>query len=141
MWPMGLGLSSVAASVRSQNGRGIITDECCLTYVTQLPGTFAARRLSLASILVDKTVHYELVQANIEITMDKPQHTNTLGTSSTGSSQGKVSWVEFLRSIRFDQAKKSKASGECSSHFAAFDQRTPARGASAEDQFLVRSAN
>ncbi|MFK7974794.1 MAG: hypothetical protein AB8C02_01575 [Halioglobus sp.] len=68
--------------------------------------------------------------------MNKPQHT---------TSQGKVSWVEFLRSIRFDQNKarnkKAKTSGECSSHFASFDQRAPGVGITAEDQFLVRSAN
>lgn len=64
--------------------------------------------------------------------MNKPQHTTP---------QGKVSWVEFLRSIRFEHAKKSKASGECSSHFAALDQRTPKFGVSADDQYAVRSAN
>ena len=79
------------------------------------------------SILVDKVVH-----PHIEISMNKPQHTTPQGT---------VSWVEFLRSIRFEHAKKSKASGECSSHFAALDQRAPVRGASAEDHYLVRSAN
>lgn len=68
--------------------------------------------------------------------MNKPQNK---------TSQGKVSWVEFLRSIRFDQnkaqSKKAKSSGECSSHFASFDQRIPAAGGSADDHFLVRSAN
>jgi hypothetical protein len=64
--------------------------------------------------------------------MNKPQHTTL---------QGKVSWVEFLRSIRFDHADKSRPSGECASHFASLNQHAPVRGGSAEDPFLVRSAN
>lgn len=68
--------------------------------------------------------------------MNKPEHTTP---------QGKVSWVEFLRSIRFDQNKarnkKARTGSECASHFARFDQRIPSTGVSADDQYLVRSAN
>lgn len=72
--------------------------------------------------------------------MNEPQD-----TTSQNRSQNKVSWVEFLRSIRFDQSKaqrkKTSTDTECSSHFARFDQHVPSTGISAEDQYLVRSAN
>jgi hypothetical protein len=58
---------------------------------------------------------------------------------------GKVSFVEFMRSIRFkqrNQRKQASRSTECQTHFADFDQQArPARSYNAEDRTLVRSAN
>jgi hypothetical protein len=55
---------------------------------------------------------------------------------------GKVSLVEFLRSIKFAQQSNSSHSGKCPTHFAHFDQHArPARWSSAEDTQLIRSAN
>lgn len=56
--------------------------------------------------------------------------------------EGKVSLVEFLRSIKFTHSRNSRSGGDCPTHFAAFDQRT--RGGlqpSTEDAQLIRSAN
>lgn len=55
---------------------------------------------------------------------------------------GKVSLVEFLRSIKFAQHRQAKETAECPTHFADFTQR--ARGGSqrnSEDLQLIRSAN
>lgn len=55
---------------------------------------------------------------------------------------GKISFVEFMRSIRFNQRKQASRSTECQTHFADFDQQArPARSYNAEDRTLVRSAN
>lgn len=56
--------------------------------------------------------------------------------------EGKVSFVEFLRSIKFAQHSTSNQRAECPTHFAHLNQR--ARGASSfntEDSQLIRSAN
>ena len=58
--------------------------------------------------------------------------------------QGKASFVEFLRSIKFahDNATTADTESECPTHFAIFKQRARVAGeASAEDQQLIRSAN
>ncbi|MGB1140718.1 MAG: hypothetical protein ACPG1A_07455 [Halioglobus sp.] len=56
---------------------------------------------------------------------------------------GKVSLVEFMRSIRFARRKEAKRSTECETHFAHFDPqaRPEQQIPSAEEQNVVRSAN
>ena len=56
---------------------------------------------------------------------------------------GKVSMVDFLRSIKFGKRKKSaRKTGECSTHFADMHPRArTAQTPNAEDSSLVRSAN
>ena len=55
---------------------------------------------------------------------------------------GKVSLVEFLRSIKFAHNSESGETVECPRHFAHFNQRARS-GAQlqAEDSQLIRSAN
>lgn len=55
---------------------------------------------------------------------------------------GKVSLVEFLRSIKFAQRKASNETVECPKHFAHLKQRarSSARMPTEESQ-LIRSAN
>jgi len=56
--------------------------------------------------------------------------------------EGKVSWVEFLRSIKFAQHNTSNQSVECPTHFAHLNQRARSGGSfSTEDSQLIRSAN
>ena len=55
---------------------------------------------------------------------------------------GKVSLVEFMRSIKFSHDKAPKRRAEYSNNFADFDpQARPETQSSAEDCKLVRSAN
>lgn len=78
--------------------------------------------------------------------MRKSQFTDNT-TNLDLEATGKVSWVAFLKSIRFTQpsaqrAKNDPAPRTTIASFARFDQRVP--GASkpiAEDSLLVRSAN
>jgi hypothetical protein len=58
--------------------------------------------------------------------------------------EGKASFVEFLRSIKFahDNDTTSDTQPECPTHFAHFKQRARASTeVSAEDLQLIRSAN
>ena len=53
---------------------------------------------------------------------------------------GKVSLVEFLRSIKFAQHKQAKETTECPTHFAHFNQRARDGGQrNSEDSQLIRS--
>ena len=55
---------------------------------------------------------------------------------------GKVSLVEFLRSIKFAQKTAVAQNVECPTHFAQFNQRARAgQSLSTEDSQLIRSAN
>ena len=55
---------------------------------------------------------------------------------------GKVSLVEFLRSIKFAKQSASNASVDCHTHFAHLNPRTrSSRQMSSEDSQLIRSAN
>jgi len=55
---------------------------------------------------------------------------------------GKISLVEFMRSIRFRHRKEDNRSTECPTHFAHFNpQARSEQPPSAEDQKLIRSAN
>lgn len=55
---------------------------------------------------------------------------------------GKVSLVEFLRSIKFAHSKRSSRTEQCHTHFAGFNpQARPGLQSNAEDSYLVRSAN
>jgi len=55
---------------------------------------------------------------------------------------GKVSLVEFLRSIKFSQNNASNDGAECNTHFAHLIQHTrSAQPINAEDSQLIRSAN
>lgn len=55
---------------------------------------------------------------------------------------GKVSLVEFLRSIKFAQNTASNETAECSTHFAHLNQRArSAHAFSPEESHLIRSAN
>jgi hypothetical protein len=55
---------------------------------------------------------------------------------------GKVSLVEFMRSLRSMQRKKAARSTECPTHFAHFNPQTrDNQDLSPEEQKLVRSAN
>jgi hypothetical protein len=54
----------------------------------------------------------------------------------------KVSWLEFLKSIRFANHEPVAHTAECSSPFAGFNPQARAgRQKSAEDSQLIRSAN
>lgn len=60
----------------------------------------------------------------------------------TKQDKGKVSLVEFLRSIKFTQDQNQVAQEECPTHFADFDQRARTRRQfSSEDSQVIRSAN
>lgn len=55
---------------------------------------------------------------------------------------GKVSLVEFMRSIKFAQHNSHRRNHGCQTHFAGFNQRVGGgRTASTEDRQLIRSAN
>ena len=55
---------------------------------------------------------------------------------------GKVSLVEFMRSIKFRRRKAPKRRADYSANFADFNpQARPGAQSSAEDSTLVRSAN
>jgi hypothetical protein len=55
---------------------------------------------------------------------------------------GKVSLVDFMRSIRSLHRKTASQPTECTTHFAGFNPRArDKQSATAEDQQLVRSAN
>lgn len=54
----------------------------------------------------------------------------------------KVSLVDFLRSIKFNQCQRAQGGARVSGHFAELNPRArPAQPRSAEDALLVRSAN
>lgn len=54
----------------------------------------------------------------------------------------KVSFVEFLRSIKFAHQSTARRGGDCPTHFAHFNQRIRnGIKASTEDAQLIRSAN
>ena len=57
--------------------------------------------------------------------------------------EGKVSWVEFLRSIKFAHDNESdNRQAECNTHFANFNpQARTGQQSNAEDSHLIRSAN
>jgi hypothetical protein len=59
--------------------------------------------------------------------------------------EGKVSLVEFLRSIKFaheNSAGHDVSPGDCATHFAHFKQLARRKNeSSAEDSQLIRSAN
>ncbi len=56
--------------------------------------------------------------------------------------EGKVSLVDFLRSIKFTHTGNARRGGECPTHFAAFDPRTRnGFQPNTEDAQLIRSAN
>jgi hypothetical protein len=56
--------------------------------------------------------------------------------------KGKVSLVEFLRSLKYSRGNRVTQSSDCGSHFARFEQRVDTgRQFSAEEYKLVRSAN
>jgi hypothetical protein len=56
--------------------------------------------------------------------------------------EGKVSLVDFLRSIKYSHHSKRKKYTDESTHFAGFNPQTPAGDRSnTEDAYLVRSAN
>ena len=56
--------------------------------------------------------------------------------------EGKVSLVEFLRSIKFAKQSTSNASGDCPTHFAHLNPHTrSSMQISSEDSQLIRSAN
>jgi hypothetical protein len=60
----------------------------------------------------------------------------------TRRDEGKVSLVEFLRSIKFTHRSNRVEAPECPTHFAHFDQRARNNGKeSQEDAQLIRSAN
>lgn len=60
----------------------------------------------------------------------------------TKHDKGKVSLVEFLRSIKFTHDQNQAAQDECPTHFANFEQRARTRRQfSAEDKQVIRSAN
>lgn len=55
---------------------------------------------------------------------------------------GKVSWVEFLRSIKFATNNTANRQVECPTHFANFiPHARSGQNANAEDLQLIRSAN
>ena len=55
---------------------------------------------------------------------------------------GKVSLVEFMRSIRFRRQQSTRRAAQCPTHFAHFDPQVgTGQGNNAEDQHLIRSAN
>ena len=55
---------------------------------------------------------------------------------------GKVSLVEFLRSIKFAPQTASNETVKCPTHFAHFNQRARSGGhLCAEESQLIRSAN
>lgn len=55
---------------------------------------------------------------------------------------GKVSLVEFLRSIKFRQQHATNETDECTKHFAGFNPRTrTAKNNNTEESQLIRSAN
>jgi hypothetical protein len=56
--------------------------------------------------------------------------------------EDKVSWVAFLRSIKFARGTAAGAKTECASHFAHFNpQAGQSVQSNAEDSYLIRSAN
>ena len=60
----------------------------------------------------------------------------------TRRDEGKVSLVEFLRSIKFDHRSDRVDVHECPTHFAHFDQHARNNGKkSQEDTQLIRSGN
>jgi len=60
----------------------------------------------------------------------------------TRRDEGKVSLVDFLRSIKFAHQKDTVDEVECPTHFAHFNQRTKTgRKDSPEDTQVIRSAN
>ena len=55
---------------------------------------------------------------------------------------GKVSLVEFLRSIKFRHQQATIDGDECTTHFAGLDQRVrTGKSKNTEESHLVRSAN
>ena len=55
---------------------------------------------------------------------------------------GKVSLVEFLRSIKFAHENTSNRHAECATHFAPFNPQTrTGHPLNTEDSHLIRSAN
>jgi len=55
---------------------------------------------------------------------------------------GKVSLVEFLRSIKFRHQQATIDADECTTHFAGLDQHTRAeKSKNTEESHLIRSAN
>ena len=60
----------------------------------------------------------------------------------TKRDEGKVSLVEFLRSIKFNRHNNTMAETECPTHFAHFHQSARSTGKdSKEDSKPIRSAN
>jgi hypothetical protein len=56
--------------------------------------------------------------------------------------EDKVSWVEFIRSIKFAQQNASNRTDACPTHFAHFNPRARSEHKlSTEDSHLIRSAN
>ena len=58
----------------------------------------------------------------------------------TRMDHNKVSWLEFLKSIKFDQHDTVQSRVECTSSFANFNPQAR-KQASAEESQLIRSAN
>ena len=55
---------------------------------------------------------------------------------------GKVSLVEFLRSIKFRHQQATIKADECITHFAGLDQRARTeKSKNTEESHLIRSAN
>ena len=55
--------------------------------------------------------------------------------------EGKVSWVDFLRSINFKRNNKPDRSEDNQAQFADFVAHARARKQLKEERYLVRSAN
>lgn len=56
--------------------------------------------------------------------------------------EGKVSLVDFLRSIKYANHSNSKCHDECPTQFAGLNPHTPAdKKSNSEELYLVRSAN
>lgn len=55
--------------------------------------------------------------------------------------EGKVSWVDFLRSIKFNRDRKPAHGDANSTQFAEFNCRARAQHKLKEECYLVRSAN
>jgi hypothetical protein len=63
-------------------------------------------------------------------------------STMTRRDEGKVSLVEFLRSIKFTRHNNTMAETECPTHFAHFNQHARSTGKDLkEDSKPIRSAN
>ena len=82
---------------------------------------------------------HELPRLNYTKSKSRPPHFEYIMKKLDDN---KVSWVEFLRSIKFAQHNMSNERTKCPTHFADFNpQARTGQQSNAEDSHLVRSAN